>query len=124
MESALAKAEKERVRTAAQLRSEDETRANASEESLKLAQEVLSKAEAELEELKAAKEKAESVASTALEAGKSAALKEYVDEVPKFENRGFKHGWRKALASAGGTLALLIPYEQGDVEPLESDPED
>ncbi|XP_028102798.1 uncharacterized protein LOC114302039 [Camellia sinensis] len=114
MECARVEAENERVRTADQLKSEAEDRANASEESLKLAQEALSKAEAELEELKAAKEKAESVASTALEAGKSAALKEYVDEVPKFENRGFKHGWFKALAAAGVTLALPIPYEAVD----------
>ena len=124
MESARAEAEKERARTADQLRSEAEDRANASEESLKLAQEALSKAEAELEELKVAKKKAESEVSTALEAGKSAALKEYIDEVPKFENRGFKHGWLKALDTAGVTLDLPIPYEQVDVEPLESDPED
>ena len=124
MESARAEAENERARTTDQLRSEAEDRANTSQELLKLAQEALSKAEAELEELKAAKEKAESVASTALEAGKSAALKEYVDEVPKLENRGFKHGWLKALAAAGVTLALPIPYEQVDVEPLESDAED
>ena len=51
-------------------------------------------------------------------------MKEYVDEVPKFENQGFKHGWLKALASAGITLALPITYEHVDVEPLESDPED
>ena len=71
--------------------------------------------------MKAAKEKADSEASTTLEAWKSAALKEYVDEVPKFENWGFKHGWLKALAAVGVTLALPIPYEQVDVEPLESD---
>ncbi|GMP46650.1 hypothetical protein CsSME_00014713 [Camellia sinensis var. sinensis] len=114
----------ERAQTADLLRSEAEDRANASEESLELAKEVLAKAEAELKELKAAKEKAESEVSTALEAGKSAAFKEYVDEVPKFENRGFKHGWLKTSAAVGATLAVLIPYEQVDVEPLESDPED
>mgnify|MGYP003703433559 CR=1 FL=1 len=45
-------------------------------------------------------------------------------EVPKFENRGFKHGWLKAFATANVTLAMPIPYEQVDVEPLESDSED
>ena len=80
--------------------------------------------ETELAELKAAKEKAESEASAAFEAGKGAAFEEFVDEVPKFENRGFKHGWLKALDAVGVTLALPIPYEQVDVEPLESDPED
>ena len=85
---------------------------------------VYTRMEIELAELKAAKEKAESEASAAFEAGKGAAFKEYVDEVPKFENWGFKHGWLKALDAAGVTLALPIPYEQVDVEPLESDPED
>ena len=97
---------------------------NASEESLELAKEALAKAEAELKELKAAKEKPKSEVSMALEARRSAAFEEYEDEVPKFENRGFKHGWLKALAAAGVTLALPIPYEQVDVEPRESDLED
>ena len=38
--------------------------------------------EAELEELRKVKEKANSEASAALEAGKSAALKDYIEEVP------------------------------------------
>ncbi|XP_028110661.1 stress response protein nst1-like [Camellia sinensis] len=80
MESARAQAEKERARTVDRLRSKAKDRVNTSEESLKLAQEAFSKAEAELEKLKAAKEKAVSEASTTLEAGKNAALKEYVDE--------------------------------------------
>ncbi|CAL5374550.1 unnamed protein product [Camellia sinensis] len=124
MESARAEAEEERARSAEQLRSDAESKANASEESLKLAKEALAEVKVQLEELKAAKEKADSEASTAFEAGKSAAYTEYVDEVPKFENRGFKHGWLKALAAAGVTLALPIPYEQVDIEPLESDPKD
>ena len=86
----------ERARAADQLRSDAEDRANASKESLRLAEEALKKMETELAELKAAKEKAESEASAAFESGKSAAFKEYVDEVPKFENRGFKHGWLAA----------------------------
>ena len=89
---------------------------------LKLAKEALAEAEVQLEELKVAKEKSDSEACAEFEAGKSAAYTEYVDEVPKFENRGFKHGWLKALAAAGVTLALPIPYEQMDVEPLDSDP--
>ena len=124
MESARAEDEKERVKTAEHLRPDTEERANASEESLKLAKEALVKVEAELEELKKAKKKADSEASAMFEAGKSTALKDYVEEVPKFENQGFKHGWFKSLATAGVTLAMPIPYEQVDVEPLEFDPED
>ena len=122
MESARAEAENARPRTADQLSSEAEGRANASEESLKLVKEA--KVEAELEELKKAKEKANSEAFAAFEAGKSATLENYVEDVPKFENQGFKHGRRKALAAARVTLVMPIPYEQVDVEPLESDPED
>ncbi|XP_028087301.1 uncharacterized protein LOC114288003 [Camellia sinensis] len=124
MESAQAEAEKERARTADQLRAKAEERANVNKESLKLAKEALAKLEAELSELKAAKEKADSEASEAFEARKSAALENYVEEVPKFENQGFKHGWLKALAAAGVTLDMSIPYEQVDIEPLESDAED
>ncbi|GMP83226.1 hypothetical protein CsSME_00037215 [Camellia sinensis var. sinensis] len=124
MESVRAEAEKERAQTANQLRSEVEERANASEESLKLAKEALAKLEVELAESKAAKEKADSEASETFKAGKSAALVNYVEKVPKFENRGFKHGWLKALAATRVTLDILIPYEQVDVEPLEFDPED
>ncbi|GMP59794.1 hypothetical protein CsSME_00022930 [Camellia sinensis var. sinensis] len=123
MESARAEVEKERAKIADQLKSDAEERANASEESLKLAKEVLAKLEAEFGELKQAKEKADSESSATFEAGKSSAFKDYVEEVPKFENRGFKHGWLTALAAAGVTLATQIPYEQVDVEPLESDPE-
>ena len=118
MESARAEVEKERVCVAEQLCVDAEGRANASEESLKLSKEALAEAEAQLEELKAARKKAE---SEAFEAGRGAALSEYVEEVSKFENRGFKHGWLRALAAAEVTLDLPIPYEQVDVEPLESD---
>ncbi|GMP74463.1 hypothetical protein CsSME_00031873 [Camellia sinensis var. sinensis] len=124
MEGVRAEAEMERARNADQLRSAAEKRADASEDALKLAQEAISKLEAELEEIKKAKETADSEDSKAFEVGKSAAFTDYVDEVPKFENRGFKHGWLKALAAADVTLAMPIPYEQVDVEPLESDSED
>ncbi|GMP76120.1 hypothetical protein CsSME_00032933 [Camellia sinensis var. sinensis] len=120
----VSEAENERAQTADQLKSDAEERANASEESLKLAKEALAKLEAELEESKKAEEKNDSKASAAFEAVKSAALENYVEEVSKFENRGFKHGWLKALAVAGVTLAMPIPYDQVDVEPLESDPDD
>lgn len=123
MESARAEAENERARTADRLKSDAVERENASEESLKLAKEALAKVEAELEKLKVAKEKTDSEASAAFEARKSAALEDYVEEVPKFENRSFKHGWLKALVAAGVTLGMPIPYKQVDVEPLESDPE-
>ncbi|XP_028060627.1 protein FAR1-RELATED SEQUENCE 5-like [Camellia sinensis] len=68
----------ERAQTANQLRSEAKDRANASEESLELAKEEFAKGKAELKELKAAKEKAESEVSMALEAGRSAAFMEYL----------------------------------------------
>ncbi|GMP47782.1 hypothetical protein CsSME_00015365 [Camellia sinensis var. sinensis] len=93
-------------------------------DALKLAQEAISKLVAGLEEMKAAKEMTDLKASSAFDAGKKSAFDEYVGEVPKFENRGFKHGWLKALAAADVTLATPIPYEQVDVEPLESDSED
>ena len=62
-------------------------------------------------------------ASKVFEAGKDAGLAEYVDQVPRFENRGFKHGWHKALAAAGVSLTMPVPYEQVDIEPLETDSE-
>ncbi|XP_028070132.1 uncharacterized protein LOC114272609 [Camellia sinensis] len=67
MESAQAEAEKERAQTIDRLRSDAEERANASEELLNLAKEALAKINAELEELRKAKEKADSEASAALE---------------------------------------------------------
>ncbi|GMP69049.1 hypothetical protein CsSME_00028448 [Camellia sinensis var. sinensis] len=122
-EGARAEAEMERARNAEELRSGTEKRANASDNALKLAQEVISKLEVGLEEMKTAKETADLKAVSAFDAGKKFAFDEYGDEVPKFENRGFKHGWLKALAAADVTLAMPIPYEQVDVEPLESDSE-
>ncbi|XP_028076612.1 uncharacterized protein LOC114278707 [Camellia sinensis] len=90
----------------------------------RLAKEVITKLEADLEESKKAKEIADSEISKAFEAGKDAALENYVEEVPKFENRGFKHGWFKALTATNVTLAQPIPYKQVDVKPLEFDPKD
>ncbi|CAL5345055.1 unnamed protein product [Camellia sinensis] len=124
MKSARAEAEMERARIADQLRSATEKRADASDDALKLAKEAISKLEAELEEIKKGKEATDLEASTAFEVRKSAAFAEYVDKVPKFENREFKHGWLKALVATDVTLAMPIPYEQVDVEPLESDSED
>ena len=99
-----------------------EERANTREDTLKLAKEVIAKLEANLEESKQAKEIVGCEISKAFQAGKDAALENYVEGVPKFKNRGFKHGWLKALTAANVTLAQPIPYEQVDVEPLESDP--
>ncbi|KAF5933031.1 hypothetical protein HYC85_029202 [Camellia sinensis] len=70
-------------------------------------------------ESKKAKEMADSEISKAFQAGKDAALENYVEEVPKFENQDFKHGWLKALTTTNVTLAQPIPYEQVDVEPLD-----
>ena len=123
-EASRADAEMEKARCADQLRSDAEKKADASEDALKLAQKAISKLEAELAEMKAAKESADSESSKVFEAGKNAGLAEYVDQVPKFENRGFKHGWHKALAAANASLIMPIPYEQVDVEPLESDSDD
>ena len=83
-----------------QLRLVAEGRTNASEEALKLANERISKLEADLEDLKKAKEEVESKTSKAFQVGKDAALESYVEEVPKFEKRGFKHNWLKPLVAA------------------------
>ncbi|XP_028119758.1 caldesmon-like [Camellia sinensis] len=115
MKSARAEAEMERAKKAEEQRLVAEQRASASDEALKSAQEVIGKLENELEELKKAKEKADSETSKAYEAGQDAALESYAEEAPKFENRGFKHGWLKALVAANVTLAMPIPYEQGDL---------
>ncbi|GMP33710.1 hypothetical protein CsSME_00006910 [Camellia sinensis var. sinensis] len=123
MEGARAEVEMERARNAEELGSVTEKRANASDDALKLAHEAISKLEAGLEEMKAAKETADLKAASAFDAGKKFSFDEYVDEVPKFENRGFKHGWLKALVATDVTLAMPIPYKQVDVEPLESDSE-
>ncbi|GMQ09957.1 hypothetical protein CsSME_00053153 [Camellia sinensis var. sinensis] len=120
-EGARADAEMERARNAKELRSVAKMRVDASDDALKLAQEAISKLEAELEGMKAAKETANRKVSRAFDAGKKSTFDEYVDKVPKFENRGFKHGWLKSLAPADVTLATPIPYEQVDVEPMESD---
>ena len=120
-EASRAEAEVERARSADQLRSDAEKKADASEDALTLAQKEISRLEAELAEMKAAKETADSESSKVFEVGKNAGLAEYVDQVPKFENRGFKHGWHKALAAANASLIMPIPYEQVDVVPLESD---
>ncbi|GMP47625.1 hypothetical protein CsSME_00015287 [Camellia sinensis var. sinensis] len=123
-ERARADSKAERARNFDQLRLAAKERAKVSEDALKLAQEVIAKLEADLEKLKKAKEIADSETSKAFQAGKNATLESYVEEVPKFENRGFKHGWVKALTAANVTLAQPIPYEQVDVEPLVSNPED
>ncbi|GMP41593.1 hypothetical protein CsSME_00011639 [Camellia sinensis var. sinensis] len=113
----------ERARNAEELRSVAEKRANASDDVLKLSQDAISKLEAGLEEMKAAKETADLKAASTFDAGNTSSFDEYVNEIPKFENREFKHGWLKVLAAADVTLAMPIPYEQVDVEPLKSDSE-
>ncbi|XP_028082864.1 receptor kinase-like protein Xa21 [Camellia sinensis] len=77
METARVEAEVERARVANQHRSDAEDRANASKESFRLVEEALNRMKTELAELKAAKEKAESEASAAFEAGKGTTFKEY-----------------------------------------------
>lgn len=110
MEAARAEAKLERAGNADELRLATEQRADASEAALKLAQEAIAKLEANLVESKMAKEVVDSEASKAYEAGQGTALNNYVQEVPKFENRGFKHGWLKALVATNVTLAMPIPY--------------
>ena len=124
VERAKADLEAERARNFDQLRLAAEEKATANDEALKLAQEAIAKLEADLEESKKAREKADSKISKAFQAGQEAALESYTDEVSKFKNRGFKLGWVKALAAANVTLAQPIPYEQVDVDSLASDPEE
>ncbi|GMP65759.1 hypothetical protein CsSME_00026425 [Camellia sinensis var. sinensis] len=123
-ERARTDSEVEKTRNSDQLRLATEEREKVSEDALRLAKEVIAKLEANLEESRNEKEIANSEISKAFQAGKDAALENYVEEVPEFENRGFKHGWLKALTAANVTLAQPIPYEQVDVEPLASNPKD
>ena len=119
-EASRAEDEVERARHADKLRAESEKKADNMEAALGLSQKAVARLEAELAETKAAKEIAD---SKRFEAGKEAGLAEYVDQVSRFENRGFKHGWHKALAAAGVSLNMPIPYEQVDIDPLETDSE-
>ncbi|XP_028120753.1 caldesmon-like [Camellia sinensis] len=102
-ERARADSEAESARNFDQLRLSVEDREKASEDALQLAKEVIAKLEADLEESKKAKEKADFEVSKAFQAGQEAALESYADEVPKFKNRGFKHSWLKALAATNVT---------------------
>ncbi|XP_028086003.1 uncharacterized protein LOC114286980 [Camellia sinensis] len=110
-----------RIAVTLKMATEEKTKAN--EETLRLANEMIAKLEADLEESRRAKANAESWLSESFQASKNVALVDYVEEVLKFENRGFKHGWLKALAAANVTSEQSIPYEQVDIKPLESDPE-
>ncbi|XP_028067320.1 uncharacterized protein LOC114270121 [Camellia sinensis] len=103
-EKARANAEENKAKTADELRVATEGRANASEEVLKSADETIAKLEADSEESKTAMANAESEISKAFQKGKDATLADYVEAVPKFENRGFKHGWLKALAATNVVL--------------------
>ncbi|GMP72677.1 hypothetical protein CsSME_00030617 [Camellia sinensis var. sinensis] len=123
-ERARADAKVDKAKSSNQLRLAAEERENASEEALKLANETVAKLEADLEDSKTTMANVESEISKSLQAGKDAALENYVEEVPRFKNRGFKHGWLKALTAANVVSEQLIPYEQVDVEPLKSDPKD
>ncbi|GMP79111.1 hypothetical protein CsSME_00034780 [Camellia sinensis var. sinensis] len=110
-ERAKTDAEADKAKTTDELRLATMERANANEEALKLANATIAKLEADLEESKRAMKNAESEISKSFQAGKNAALENYVEEVPKFENKGFKHGWLKALAAANVVSEQLIPYE-------------
>ena len=66
-------------------------------------------------------EEAQSVASKAFKEGEKAVIEKYANKALKFKDRGFKHGWRKALAGAQVSLDVPIPFEQEDIEPLEAD---
>ncbi|XP_028100385.1 myosin-8-like [Camellia sinensis] len=96
-ESVRADAEAEKERSSDRLRLAAEERANAIEDALKLAKEVIAKMEADLEESKKGKEKANSEISKAFQVGNDATLENYVEEVSKFKNQDFKHSWLKSL---------------------------
>ncbi|XP_028112433.1 uncharacterized protein LOC114310582 [Camellia sinensis] len=124
VERARANAKEDKAKATDRLRLAAEERTGASEEALKLANETIGKLEADLEESRRAMANAESKISKSFQAGKDAALADYAEEVPKFENREFKQGWFKALAAANVVSEQPILYEQVDVEPLASNPED
>lgn len=117
-------ATKEKAQHVDLLRRAAEERANLIDGSLKSAQKEISKLKAELEVERMVKELTAVDAAKAFAAGELKAKELYTDKAMKFENRGFKHGWFKALAAANVTLDQLIPYEQLEAEPLESDPEE
>ncbi|GMQ09411.1 hypothetical protein CsSME_00052800 [Camellia sinensis var. sinensis] len=123
-EQAKADAEEEKAKCSDLLRVAAKERASVSEEALKLAKKAIAKLEADLEESRKAKEIVDFEVSKAFNAGEVAALEKYVEKVPKFENRGCKQGWLKALAVANVVLEQPISYKQLEVEPLEPDPEE
>ncbi|XP_028058963.1 uncharacterized protein LOC114262766 [Camellia sinensis] len=109
-ERARVDAETEKAKSSDQLRLATEERANVSDDALKLAKKVIAKLEADLEASKKAKEIADSEISKTFQAGKDAALENYVEEVPKFENWGFKHGndLKKVMVSANDAVLAEI----------------
>ncbi|GMP22971.1 hypothetical protein CsSME_00000744 [Camellia sinensis var. sinensis] len=96
---------------------------NLSDAVLKEAKTDLQKLRAELLAAKTAIEETQLAMDKVFGDGESLAMEKYVDEVLKFENRGFKHGWLEALFAAQVTLDLPISFEQEEVEPLESNEE-
>ncbi|XP_028094179.1 uncharacterized protein LOC114294255 [Camellia sinensis] len=103
MEGARVESKMERARNTEQLRLAAERRADASEGVLKLAQEAVSKLEAELEEAKKAKEAADSKASKALQAEKSAALAKYISEC-QMEFSSISKGEARTLAKLDAAM--------------------
>ncbi|GMP54918.1 hypothetical protein CsSME_00019911 [Camellia sinensis var. sinensis] len=90
-----------------------------------MAKEEIEKLKAHLQVAKKEKkQEAEAESSKAFDAEELSAMEKFADEALKVKNRGFKHGWLKALAAAEMTLDMPIPYKQKKVEPLESDPEE
>ncbi|XP_028110673.1 zinc finger MYM-type protein 1-like [Camellia sinensis] len=106
-EGARAEVETKRARNVEELRSVAKKRADASDDALKLAQEAISKLEAGLEEMKAAKETADLKASSAFDVGKKSAFDEYMDEVPKQRLAFRGHDESENLSNQGHFLELL-----------------
>ncbi|CAL5411460.1 unnamed protein product [Camellia sinensis] len=74
------------------------------EASCKVAEKDLRKVRAQITEVQQA-------ATDAFKKGEKLTMNYYTDKVQRFENRGFKHGWTKALAVAKVTLDVPIPFK-------------
>ncbi|CAL5409002.1 unnamed protein product [Camellia sinensis] len=68
-------------------------------------------AEKDLRKVRAQITEVQQTTTDAFKKGEKLTTNYYVDKVQRFENRGFKHGWTKALAVAKVTLDVPIPFK-------------
>lgn len=114
--------EEEKTKHVDLLRCVAEEWANFTDAALKTMQADLEKLRVKLQQAKLVAEETKTATTKAFEAGEMSTKEQDANEALKFKNRGFKHDWLKALTVAKVTLEIPIPYEQEEMEPLESDP--